>query len=101
MGCQLEKELNYLNRSSTNWIDSKVVLRYIHNDVSRFYAYVANRVQMIRENTDVKAWRYMDTDSKPADIASRGMSGSAAPPDVFTRLDVSVVSVDGFRCDNY
>ena len=54
VGCQLEKELNYPNMSSTYWIDSKVVLGYIHNDVSRFHAYVTNCVQLIRENTDVK-----------------------------------------------
>ena len=71
VGCQLEKELNYPNISSrpTYWIDSKVVLGHIHNDVRRLHVYVANRVQLIRENTQnthVKAWRYVNTDSNPS-----------------------------------
>ena len=69
--------------------------------MSRFHAHVANRVQSIRESTDVKAWRYIDTDSKSADIASRGMSGPTAPPGVFTKRDLSIVDVDGCKFDNY
>ena len=36
--------------------DSKVVLGYIQNESRRFYVYVANRVQTIRNATDLHQW---------------------------------------------
>ena len=35
------------------WTDSEVVLGYVNNDAKRFKIFVANRVQLIRENSDV------------------------------------------------
>ena len=70
VGAMLESELPYDNISSTYWTDSRVVLGYINNDVRRFHMFVANRVQMIRENSDITTWRYVDSDCNPADDAS-------------------------------
>ena len=72
----LNKELNYENICITNffWTDSTVVLGYIANESKRFHIYVANRVQQIRDGTDVKQWNYINTKDNPADIASRGIS---------------------------
>ena len=56
------------------WTDSKVVLGYINNDAKRFQTFVANRVQVIKSNTDTKEWRYIDTKNNPADHASRGLN---------------------------
>ena len=54
--------------------ESKVVLGYIQNESRRFYVYVANRVQTIRNSTDPHQWRYIDTANNPADLATRCMS---------------------------
>ena len=70
----LQEELNYANLKQFFWTDSKVVLGYINNDAKRFHTFVANRVQIIRSNTDTKKWRHIDTKNNPADHASRGLS---------------------------
>ena len=69
-----QEELNYANLKQYLWTDSKVVLGYINNDAKQFHTFVANRVQVIRSNTDTKEWRYIDTKSNPADHASRGLN---------------------------
>ena len=74
IGVMLKEELNYASLKQYFWTDSKVVLRYINNEAKRFHTFVANRVQMIRSNTDPKEWRYIDTKNNPADHASRGLS---------------------------
>ena len=56
--------------------DSTTVLRYIANEQQRFHVFVANRVQLIRDHSTVKQWRYVDTGSNPADDASRGLNGA-------------------------
>lgn len=50
------------------------VLKYIGNDNTRFKTYVANRVSLIRENTNCSQWRYVSSKCNPADEASRGMN---------------------------
>ena len=35
------------------WTDSEILLGYVNNDTKRFKTYAANRVQLIRENSDV------------------------------------------------
>ena len=54
--------------------DFTTVLRYIGNEQKRFQIFVANRVQLIRDFTSPKQWRFVDTNSNPADDASRGLS---------------------------
>ena len=55
------------------WTDSTAVLKYISSDSARFHTFVSNRVQVIRESSDVSQWRYIDTNTNPADDASRGL----------------------------
>ncbi|XP_078352316.1 uncharacterized protein LOC144637013 [Oculina patagonica] len=74
VGSMLQDELNLANLKQYFWTDSKVVLGYINNDAKRFHTFVANRVQLIRSNTDTKGWRYIDTKNNPADHASRGLN---------------------------
>lgn len=57
----------------TLYCDTKVVLGYIPNKSKRFYVYVHNRVQRIRQSTESKQWRYVPTDDNPADHASRSV----------------------------
>ena len=64
-----------INLKQYFWTDSlQVVLGYINNDAKRFHTVVANRVQVIRSNTDTKEWRYIDTKNNPADHVSRGLN---------------------------
>ena len=56
------------------WTDSTCVLRYIHNDATRFQTFVANRIAKIRELSSPSQWQYVDTQSNPADESSRGVS---------------------------
>ena len=55
------------------WTDSTCVLRYIENDSKRFQTFVANRVAAIRDSSLPSQWNYVDTESNPADEASRGV----------------------------
>ena len=54
MACLLKKELDINCVDEVFWTDSKVVLGYITNTVKRFKTFVANRVQEIKEKTDVQ-----------------------------------------------
>ena len=57
--------------------DSTTVLRYIANDHQRFHVFVANRIQLIRDNSDIRQWRYVETSDNPADDASRGLNAQS------------------------
>ena len=41
------------------WTDSEVVLCYVNNDAKHFKIFLANRVQLIRENSNVNQWMYV------------------------------------------
>ena len=53
------------------WTDSQVVLNYISNESKRFKVFLANCVQMIRNNTNLSQWNCVDN---PADSASRELN---------------------------
>ena len=55
------------------YTDSKVVLGYISNPSRRFYVYVANRVQTIHKISEPHQWKYVQSNSNPADLATRGV----------------------------
>ena len=68
------QELSLPVDQSYFWTDSTCVLRYIENEARRFQTFVANRIATIREASSPCQWRYVDTQSNPADEASRGVS---------------------------
>ena len=70
----LKSELQFDNITEYFWTDSKVVLGYIANDARRFHVFVANRVQQIRDSTEIGQWNYVQTADNPADCASRGLT---------------------------
>ncbi|XP_020625286.1 uncharacterized protein LOC110062683 [Orbicella faveolata] len=70
----LQRELEYDQITEMYWTDSKVVFGYINNDARRFHVFVANRVQQIRDHTLPNQWKYVETDQKPADDATRGQN---------------------------
>lgn len=85
-----KKELKIDLLDSVFWTDSTSVLKYIGNETSRFKVFVANRVSQILKASGPVQWRYVDTSSNPADMASRGVR-----VDVFT-ADATWVSGPDF-----
>ncbi|KAK0138077.1 hypothetical protein N1851_025741 [Merluccius polli] len=59
----LRRELRLDLKPSVFWTDSQTVLKYI-----------ANRVSMIRDNTELSQWRYVSSKDNAADDCSRGLS---------------------------
>ena len=53
-----------------------IVLKYIANEVRRFVTFVANRVAVIRQESDPGQWRHVRSELNPADYASRGINAS-------------------------
>ena len=70
----LQKELHMDLENSTFWTDSTSVLKYIYNETKRFHTYVANRIAVIHNLSQVHQWRYVNTRDNPADDASRGLN---------------------------
>ncbi len=70
------QEIDFKPDAITFYCDSKIVLGYIYNETKRFYVYVHNRVQRIRQFSEPKQWRYIPTEHNPADIASRSIHAS-------------------------
>ena len=59
------------------WTDSQVVLSYINSNSKRFKIFVANRVRIIKENSDVSQWIDIDSKFNSANDTSRGLSPSS------------------------
>lgn len=59
--------------ATTLYSDSKVVLGYINNERRRFFIYVGNGVEKIRQATSCHEWEYCPTDQNSADIATRSI----------------------------
>ncbi|VDI00951.1 Hypothetical predicted protein [Mytilus galloprovincialis] len=83
------KELEIPVQRSYFWIDSMTVLRYIKNTTSRFHTFVANRLAVIHEGSNIFDWRYISTKLNPADLASRGVSAEG-----LLRMDQWIVPPD-------
>ena len=52
---------------------SEVVLGYNQNESRKFKVFVANRIEMIRDHTDINQWHYVGTKDNPANYSSRGI----------------------------
>lgn len=55
------------------WCDSTIVLAWIKTSPSLLKPFVANRVDQIQTLTQSYVWNYVNTNSNPADILSRGL----------------------------
>ncbi|XP_006819972.1 uncharacterized protein LOC102805284, partial [Saccoglossus kowalevskii] len=69
----IKTELEYDIDEMFFWTDSLSVIRYCANETTRFHTFVANRINLIREGSQLSQWRYVDTKSNPADDSSRGL----------------------------
>lgn len=56
------------------YTDSKVALGYIHNETWRFYVYVNNCVQRIRQSSRPNQWSYVSSEINPVDHGSRAVT---------------------------
>lgn len=54
------------------WTDSMVVLHWIKNTSSSFKTFIANRVAIIQDQTNIENWGHVSSHDNPADIISRG-----------------------------
>ena len=69
----IQQEIDFASDQSIFWTDTTCVLRYIENDKSRYQTFVASRIAAIREVTNPRQWRYVETTNNPANDASRGL----------------------------
>lgn len=53
--------------------------------ISRFRTFVSNRVSEILKTSHSSQWRYVNTSSNPADVASRGLKVDVKIVDVFLK----------------
>ena len=53
------------------WTDSKVILSWIKAIGKEFKTFVENRLQDIRNNTDIENWFYCPPEFNPADLITR------------------------------
>ena len=58
------------------WTDSQTVLGYIANESRKFKIFVANRAEMIKEDSDPTQWFYVSSKENPADYSSRGVEAN-------------------------
>ena len=76
LAARVRRALQFQIDRSVFWTDSTTVMRYVRNEHTRFHAFVANRVAVIRDASSPEQWRYVDSSQNPADDASRGQSGA-------------------------
>jgi hypothetical protein len=69
----IKREINMDIDSTTFWTDSETVLKYIKNESARHPVFVANRIAIISDGSDVSQWKYVPSKLNPADHASRGL----------------------------
>ena len=72
----IKRELDIEDYEETYWTDSKVILGYINNEVKCFKIFVANRIQTIKENLNIKQWKFISSKDNPADDGSRGLDAT-------------------------
>ena len=67
----LQKEFCFPITREIFWTDSEAVLGYIRNQSRKFKVFVANRVEIIRENSCDSQWFHVNTKENPANYCSR------------------------------
>lgn len=97
----LRSELQLPLKKTCFWTDSMSVLKYIKNENWSFQTFVANRVTVIRDNSEVAQWRCIPSSVNPADDASRGAKAEGPeflqqPKEVWRTfpIDISVTADD-------
>lgn len=76
LGCQLVNQILTTTEFQSKvifWTDSTVVLQWIECPPSNWKIFVSNRIAEIQRLSDGHDWRYVPSESNPADHISRGM----------------------------
>ncbi|XP_062620286.1 uncharacterized protein LOC134281863 [Saccostrea cucullata] len=75
IGARLANNLNdILNvKSTTLWCDSQIVLHWLQSK-KPMNQFITNRKAVIEESTKGHTWKYIPTNSNPADLQTRGIS---------------------------
>ena len=68
------EELKIKPSCTTLWTDSTIVLNWLRSESATFKTFVGVRVVEIQAAWDPKCWRYVPSESNPADDLSRGIS---------------------------
>lgn len=55
------------------WTDSTIVLSWMNKESIELKTFVANRVVIIQEHSDLNQWHHVPSEQNPADIISRGL----------------------------
>lgn len=71
---QVADDLKVPMASVFAWSDSSAVLGWLNGAPSRLTVFVANRVNKIAALVNSSQWRYVTTETNPADLLSRGVS---------------------------
>ena len=74
----LERESHMTFARVVMWTDSTCVIKWVRDLKTRFTTFIRNRLMKILELTDVREWRYVDTQNNPADDCSRGLEPNDA-----------------------
>ena len=61
------------------WTDSTIVLAWMNKESRDLKTFVANRVVIIQELSDLKQWHHIPSEQNPADIISRGLDPERIP----------------------
>ena len=72
----IRNELEIEGFEETFSTDSRVVLGYIKDEVKQFKMFVANKIQIIKENSNVNQWKHISTKNKHAGDGSRGLDAT-------------------------
>lgn len=73
---KIQRCLQAYHIEAYGWVDSMVVLGWLNGELKRWKLFVANRVKQINQVIPATNWRYIKSEEKPADCASRGLSAS-------------------------
>ena len=76
LSCLLKAELD-LPVVLIFWTDSTAVLHCTKNKTKPFPVFVANRLAIIKQNTELDCWRHVPSNLNPADLASRGVRANS------------------------
>ena len=70
----IQRELDMKINNTFFWTDSTCVLSYLTNQDKRFQTFIANRVATIHGGSQLSQGKHVESDSNPANNASRGLS---------------------------
>ena len=70
----IEKQLDLPLRKVSSWTDISFALAWIKSESCALKPYVANRVSLIQESTEIRQWHHVPGKENPADTATRGVN---------------------------